>query len=383
MPTTEYGKAAIALTEELIRRPSVTPDDCGCQALMMARLAAVGFHCEPMPFGEVANFWATRGSDQGPTLVFAGHTDVVPTGPEDLWSSPPFEPSQRRGQLYGRGAADMKASLAAMIVATEAFVSEHPEHAGRIGFLITADEEGPARDGTARVVDTLRSRDERIDWCVVGEPSSSDQLGDVIKNGRRGSLGATVTIKGKQGHIAYPHLADNPIHSAMRGLDALVHEHWDEGNEFFQPTSLQFSNIQSGTGASNVIPGELVAQFNIRFSTEVTDIYLRQRCEEILRDHRLDFDIEWSLSGQPFLTEPGALVDATRESIAEVTGLSPELSTGGGTSDGRFIAQMGCQLIELGPINASIHQIDEHVRVDDIPRLTKIYHGIMQRLLLR
>lgn len=380
MPTTEYGQSAIALTRELIARPSVTPSDAGCQSLMMERLEAVGFRCEPMVFGDVTNFWATWG-DSGPTLVFAGHTDVVPTGPEEQWLSPPFTPTERNGMLYGRGAADMKASLAAMVVATEAFVRETPPRHGRIAFLITSDEEGPAINGTVKVVETLKERGETIDWCVVGEPSSSQQLGDTIKNGRRGSLGAVVHVRGRQGHIAYPHLAKNPIHKAFNAFDALVRERWDDGNDFFEPTSLQFSNISAGTGATNVIPGDLTAQFNIRFCTEVTDVYLRSRCEEILRDHGLDFDIEWSLSGQPFLTEPGALVDAARESILEVTGGDTLLSTGGGTSDGRFIATTGCQLLELGPVNESIHQIDEHIRISDIPRLTKIYHGIIQRLL--
>lgn len=380
MPTTEYGKASIQLTRELIERPSVTPEDGGCQGLMMARLAECGFVCEPFPAEDVSNFWAVHGSD-GPTLVFAGHTDVVPPGPEDQWLSPPFEASERDGLLYGRGAADMKSELASMVVAAEAFVREHPEHPGRLAFLITSDEEGPAVNGTVKVVNALMERGDRIDWCVVGEPSSTDALGDVVKNGRRGSLGATVTIKGRQGHIAYPHLADNPIHKCFVALDALTREKWDEGNAFFAPTSLQFSNINGGTGATNVIPGEITAQFNIRFSTEVTDVFLRQRCEEILRSHGVDFDIEWNLSGQPFLTEPGALVDAARESILEVTGQTASLSTGGGTSDGRFIAKTGAQILEIGHINASIHQINEHVLIDDIPRLTKIYHGIMQRLL--
>lgn len=382
MPTTEYGKAAIALTRALIERPSVTPDDAGCQPLIMDRLTALGFHCEPLRFGDVDNFWAVFG-EGGPTLVFAGHTDVVPTGPEDQWQSAPFTATERDGKLFGRGAADMKASLAAMTVATEAFLKEHPTPAGRIAFLITADEEGPAIDGTRKVVDALAARGETIDWCIVGEPSSSESLGDTIKNGRRGSLGASLTVRGQQGHIAYPHLADNPIHRAFKALDALTREPWDEGNAFFEPTSLQFSNIQAGTGATNVIPDCLNAEFNIRFSTEVTDVFLRQRCEQILRDHGIDFEVEWVLSGQPFLTEPGTLVDAARESIEEVTGLKAALSTGGGTSDGRFIASLASQLIELGPVNASIHQIDEHILTDSIPRLTKIYHGIMQRLLTR
>jgi len=381
MPTTDYSKAAIALTEDLIRCASVTPEDAGCQTVMMDRLRALGFRCEPMRFGNVDNFWAALG-DEGPTLVFAGHTDVVPPGPENRWQSPPFQPVVRDGKLYGRGAADMKASLAAMVVAAEALLAEPPPLKGRLAFLITSDEEGPAVHGTVKVMETLSERGEAIDWCVVGEPSSSESLGDVIKNGRRGSLGAVVTVRGKQGHIAYPHLADNPIHRAFVGFDALAREHWDEGNAFFNPTSMQFSNINAGTGATNVIPGDLVAQFNIRFCTEVTDIQLRHRCEEILTQHGLDFDIEWTLSGQPFLTEPGALVEAAQTAIKEVTGHTAMLSTGGGTSDGRFIAQTGCQILELGPINASIHQIDEHVLVDDIGRLTKIYHGIMRRLLV-
>ncbi len=381
MPTTEYGKAAIALTKALIERPSVTPNDAGCQQMMAERLTAIGFHCEHLRFGEVENLWAVMGNS-GPTLAFAGHTDVVPTGPLEQWQSDPFCATERNGLLFGRGAADMKASLAAMLVATEAFVHQFGEPVGRIGFLITADEEGPAKDGTVRVVETLQKRGEQIDWCIVGEPSSSDVLGDTVKNGRRGSLGATVTVRGKQGHIAYPHLADNPIHRAFAAFDELSKVHWDDGNAFFAPTSLQFSNINAGTGATNVIPGQLQAQFNIRFCTETTDIELRQRCEAILNHHGLSFDIEWNLSGQPFLTEPGVLSQAAMDSIQEVMGYEPALSTGGGTSDGRFIAQMGTQILELGPVNRSIHQIDEHVAIDDIPRLTKIYHGVLQRLLL-
>lgn len=382
MPTTEYGEAAIALTRELIERASITPSDAGCQAVMMQRLSRLGFNCEALRFGEVDNLWATRGASN-PTLVFAGHTDVVPPGPEDLWSNPPFEATAIDGVLYGRGAADMKASLAAMIVATEAFTAQNPEHAGRIGFLITSDEEGPAVDGTTRVVDSLLARGEHLDWCVVGEPSSSAVLGDVIKNGRRGSINGVLTIRGQQGHIAYPHLADNPIHKAFRVLEALASEPWDEGNDFFEPTRLQFGNINAGTGATNVIPGQLTAQFNVRFSTETSDVAIRRRCEEIINKYLSDFEIEWQVSGQPFLTEPGALVEAASASIEAVTGQRPRLSTGGGTSDGRFIARTGAQIVELGPVNASIHQLNEHILLADIPRLTAIYHGILVRLLRR
>lgn len=366
---------------DLIRRASVTPEDGGCQALMMARLQKLGFECTPLPFGEVSNFWAERGSS-GPILVFAGHTDVVPTGPAGAWDSPPFEPTLRDGVLYGRGAADMKGSLAAMVVACEAFVAAHPDHPGRIGFLITSDEEGPAVDGTVRVLEYLRDTGRTIDWCLVGEPSSSEQLGDVIKNGRRGSLNASLTVRGVQGHIAYPQLADNPIHRALPALAALTAEVWDEGNSFFPPTSLQISNIGGGTGATNVIPGQLEVMFNFRFSTEVSDAELRERTEALLRVHGLDYTIEWSLSGQPFLTPGGALVEATVESIRRETGLETELSTAGGTSDGRFIAPTGAQVVELGPVNRTIHKLNEAVVAADLPRLAAIYRGILERLLL-
>lgn len=380
MPTIDTEHAAITLTKELIKRQSVTPKDDGCQPLMAERLEKLGFTCESLSAEEVLNFWATHGSD-GPTLVFAGHTDVVPPGPLEQWDSDPFVPTERDGFLYGRGAADMKASLAAMVVATESFVTRHPDHKGRIGYLITADEEGPAIHGTQYVVETLKSRGETIDWCVVGEPSSTATLGDIVKNGRRGSINATLTIKGQQGHVAYPHLADNPMHKAFSVLNQLCDIEWDQGNEFFDPTRLQFSNIQSGTGATNVIPGELTAVLNLRFSTETTAEAIKSQCEAVLGDSGVDYEIDWQLSGNPFLTEPGDLVDAVRESIVETTGVTATLSTGGGTSDGRFIATMGSQIIELGPINASIHQRNEHVLIDDIPRLARIYEGIMERLL--
>jgi succinyl-diaminopimelate desuccinylase len=380
MPTTEYGAEAIALTRQLIECQSVTPNDAGCQEILMQRLMTAGFACESMRFGDVDNFWASRGQGDG-TLVFAGHTDVVPTGPEARWSTEPFTPTERDGVLYGRGTADMKASLAAMTVAAEAFTKQHGNHIGRLAFLITADEEGPATDGTVKVVEELISRGEKLDWCVVGEPSSSESLGDIIKNGRRGSINGVITIRGKQGHIAYPQFADNPIHAAFLALDALAKEPWDEGNAFFEPTRLQFGNIQAGTGATNIIPGTLTAQFNVRFSTETDATTIRSRCERILSAHVSDFDIEWRLSGEPFLTKPGALVDAVSASIESITGTSPTLSTGGGTSDGRFIAKTGTQIVELGPINASIHQVDEHILLSDIPRLTAIYFGIMTRLL--
>ena len=367
---------------ELVRRQSVTPEDDGCQAFMMQRLQELGFSCTDLPFGEVSNFWAERG-DSGPILVFAGHTDVVPPGPLEQWNSPPFDPTLRDGLLYGRGTADMKGSLAAMLVACESFLAEHPEHPGRIGFLITSDEEGPAVNGTVKVLDYLQQNGKSIDWCLVGEPSSAATLGDVVKNGRRGSLGAVLTVRGVQGHVAYPHLADNPIHRLLPALHALTAEHWDEGNEFFPPTSMQVSNISGGTGATNVIPGEAQVVFNFRFSTEVTEAQLRERTEQLLTAHGLDYDLQWQLSGQPFLTEEGHLVQATIASVTAVTGNAPELSTAGGTSDGRFIAPTGAQVVELGTCNATIHKLNEQVIADDLPRLAAIYHGILERLLLQ
>ncbi len=370
------------LAIDLIQRPSVTPEDEGCQALMMARLAAIGFHCEPLRFGEVDNFWAVRG-DEGPLLCFAGHTDVVPTGPESDWQTPPFEPEISGGMLRGRGAADMKGSLAAMVTACERFVSEHPDHRGRIAFLITSDEEGPAKNGTVKVVEWLESQGEKIDWCVVGEPSSTDAVGDVIKNGRRGSLGAVLKVRGIQGHVAYPHLAKNPIHLAAPALAELAAEQWDEGNDFFPATSFQISNINGGTGATNVIPGELEVVFNFRFSTELTADILQQRTEAILEKHGLDYALEWNLSGQPFLTSEGPLVEAAQNAIRRVTGRDAVLSTAGGTSDGRFIAPTGAQVVELGPVNATIHKVDECVNAEDLNQLSAMYQAMMDDLLAR
>ena len=371
----------LALTKALISRASVTPQDKGCQELMIERLNAIGFDVEHLRFGDVDNFWAVRG-DSGPILCFAGHTDVVPTGPESQWSYPPFDPTAIDGQLYGRGAADMKGSLAAMVVAVEQFVTEHPNHDGRIAFLITSDEEGIAANGTVKVVNWLQEQNIIPEFCLVGEPSSTARCGDVIKNGRRGSLGCTMTVKGKQGHVAYPQFARNPIHSTMSAIAALTTEVWDHGNQFFPATSFQVSNINSGTGATNVIPGELTAVFNFRFSTEVTDQILRQRTEAILDAHGLDYTLDWKLSGQAFLTQEGRLVDAAVASILDVTGLETELSTAGGTSDGRFIAPMGTQVVELGPVNASIHQVDENVNIADLDILTNIYQTLLAKLFI-
>lgn len=367
---------------ELIRRPSVTPDDAGCQQWMAERLTALGFHCEHLRFGEVDNLWARRGT-AAPLLVFAGHTDVVPTGDRNQWRSDPFTPEVRDGMLYGRGAADMKGSLAAMLVAVERFVHAHPDHAGSIGFLITADEEGPAVDGTVRVVEHLGRRNEKIDWCIVGEPSSTAAVGDVIKNGRRGSLGARMVVRGTQGHVAYPHLADNPIHRVAPALAALAAEVWDEGNAFFPATSFQISNLNAGTGATNVIPGTCEVLFNFRFSTEVTAETLQARTEAILDRHGVVRDIEWTLSGLPFLTPPGTLVDGVVAAIREVTGRDAELSTAGGTSDGRFIAPTGAQVIELGPVNATIHKVDECTPVAELDQLADIYRLALENLLTR
>ncbi|MEO9653749.1 succinyl-diaminopimelate desuccinylase [Marinomonas sp.] len=372
----------LELALDLISRPSVTPEDAGCQDLMIARLEKVGFNIEPMPFGDVKNFYAKRGTS-GPNLCFAGHTDVVPTGPESSWKVPPFEPKILDGMLYGRGAADMKGSLAAMVTAVENFIAEHPNHEGQISFLITSDEEGPFVDGTTRVVDALMARNEKVDWCIVGEPSSTNVLGDIIKNGRRGSFSGDLTVYGKQGHVAYPHLAKNPIHLAAPALDEMANAHWDNGNDFFPPTSFQISNIQSGTGATNVVPGELNAQFNFRFSSELDFDALKVRVIEILEKHQLEYDIQWTYNGLPFLTRPGELVDAIVSSVQDTVNITPELSTSGGTSDGRFIAKMGTQVVELGPINATIHQINECVDAESLNQLSSIYQGILNKLFVK
>lgn len=368
------------LTFDLMSRPSVTPADGGCQQVMAARLAAAGFAVEPLRYGVVENFWAKRGSG-GPVFCFAGHTDVVPTGPLEEWSSDPFRPEIRDGMLYGRGAADMKSGLAAMVTATEAFVREHPRHRGSIAFLITSDEEGPSVDGTKRVVETLRDRGERIDWCVVGEPSSEQAIGDTIKIGRRGSLSGRLTVHGIQGHIAYPQLAENPVHTFAPALAELTGRAWDAGNEHFQPTSFQVSNFNAGTGAPNVIPGELKARFNLRYSPVQTIEGLRETVEGILKKHGVRYTLEWYVSGEPFFTPPAELSRAAAAAVRTECGAEPKLSTGGGTSDGRFIALLGAQVVELGVVNQTIHKVDECVRVEDIDRLREIYIGVLDRLL--
>lgn len=370
----------LELAFELLRRPSITPLDEGCLTLIGERLAHIGFRLENLRFGDVDNLWARRG-DSGPLFCFAGHTDVVPTGPAERWQTHPFEPViDDEGYLRGRGAADMKGSIAAMITAIERFVAQHPDHQGSLAFLLTSDEEGPAIHGTVKVVEHLEARQEKIDWCLVGEPSSTNRVGDIIKNGRRGSLGARLLVKGKQGHVAYPHLASNPIHRATPALAALAAEVWDEGNAFFPATSFQISNIHAGTGATNVVPGELEVLFNFRFSTELTAERLQQRTGALLDQHGLDYEIEWTLSGQPFLTAAGALVEATTQAIQEVTGQPTALSTSGGTSDGRFIAPTGAQVVELGPVNATIHQVDERVKATDLDQLSAIYQRLLEKL---
>jgi succinyl-diaminopimelate desuccinylase len=370
----------LALTLDLMARNSVTPADGGCQQVMMERLAAAGFTVEPLRYGVVDNFWAKRGSG-GPVFCFAGHTDVVPTGPLEEWKSDPFQPAVRDGVLYGRGAADMKSGLAAMVTACEAFVRERPRHEGSIAFLITSDEEGPSVDGTKRVVETLKARGERIDWCVVGEPSSETAIGDTIKIGRRGSLSGRLTVHGVQGHIAYPQLAENPVHTFAPALAELTSRTWDKGNEHFQPTSFQVSNFNAGTGAPNVIPGELKARFNLRYSPVQTLDGLKETVEGILKKHGVRYSLEWYVSGEPFFTPPAELSQAAIEAIRAETGAAPKLTTGGGTSDGRFIAPMGAQVVELGVVNATIHKVNECVRVAEIDALHRIYLGVLRSLL--
>lgn len=369
----------IELAQQLIRRPSLSPDDAGCQALLTARLQAVGFTVETMDIDDTKNFWAWRG--QGKTLAFAGHTDVVPAGDGSHWINPPFAAVIRNGLLYGRGSADMKGSLAAMVVAAERFVATHPRHKGRLAFLITSDEEASAANGTARVVERLISRQERLDYCLVGEPSSNETVGDVVKNGRRGSLTASLTIHGIQGHVAYPQLAENPLHRVLPLLNELVAIEWDQGNTYFPATSMQIVNIRAGTGSNNVIPGDCVVQFNFRYSTELTDTVIRQRILALLEKHQLRYTLEWHLSGQPFLTPSGELVVAAINAIKHYNAIAPQLQTGGGTSDGRFIATMGAQVVELGPVNATIHKVNECVKAADLQLLSRMYQRIIKQLI--
>jgi succinyl-diaminopimelate desuccinylase len=372
---------SIDLLCDLVRRRSVTPDDAGCQDVLRDRLGAVGFACETMQFNDVTNLWARRGTS-GPVLCLAGHTDVVPPGNEAEWDSEPFEPTVRNGLLYARGAADMKSGLAAMVVAVEKFVEAHPEHAGSIAFLVTSDEEGRARDGTLKVMEVLAARQERIDWCVLGEPSSERQLGDVVRIGRRGSLSGMLRVDGIQGHVAYPQLADNPIRRFAPVLAELHEIHWDEGNDYFPPTSFQVVDVRAGIGAPNVTPGELTARFNFRYSTEWTHESLQEKVHSVFDAHEINYELDWHLSGKPFLTAPGRLVDVVQQAVTETVGKPPELSTGGGTSDGRFISPAGVDVVELGPVNASIHKVNEHIRVDDVVTLTNMYRRILELLLL-
>lgn len=373
--------ATLELTQELIRRPSVSPEDHGCLEIITRRLQALGFRVERLAFGPVENIWARHGA--GPVLCFAGHTDVVPTGPREEWHTDPFEPVIKDGILYGRGAADMKSGLAAMITATERFIGRHPDHSGTLAFLLTSDEEGPSVDGTRRVMEVLEARNEKIDWCIVGEPTSNDALGDMIKIGRRGSLSGKLTVHGVQGHVAYPHLADNPVHAVAPALAELAARVWDKGNEFFQPTTFQISNINAGTGAPNVIPGDLKARFNIRFSTEQTVEKLQQTIIGILDRHKVNYTLEWFVSGLPFFTPPGKLSAAVQQAVKEKTGRTPQMSTTGGTSDGRFIAPTGAQVVELGVINATIHKVNECVRVADVDTISATYERVMELLLAK
>lgn len=373
-------KEVVELTKELLLRPSVTPDDAGCQALIAERLQRAGFACEHLRFGEVDNLWATHGSD-GPVLALLGHTDVVPPGPREAWASDPFVPEIRDGVLYGRGAADMKGSVAAFVVALERFVAAHPDHPGTVALLLTSDEEGDAIDGARRVAEVFRERGQKIDWCVTGEPSSTAKLGDLLRVGRRGTLSATLTVRGVQGHVAYPEKARNPIHQAMPALAELAAQRWDEGYESFPPTSLQISNVHAGTGANNVIPGELQVLFNLRYNPNWRAEQLEQRCETVLEAHGLDYAIHWHRGGEPFYTPEGPLRAAAREVLARFSGGPPQESTGGGTSDARFIAPLGAQCVEIGPVNASIHKVDEHVTVADLEALPDLYQALIERLL--
>ena len=371
----------LALSKAFINQPSVTPEDLNCQPMMIEMLEPLGFECETMQFEDVRNLWARKGQE-GPLVCFAGHTDVVPTGPVEEWTHPPFAAKVVDGMLHGRGAADMKGSIAAFMVATERFVKNHPNHKGSIAYLITSDEEGPSINGTVKVIEALEARNEKIQMCIVGEPSSTTLCGDTIKNGRRGSLGAVMTVKGIQGHVAYPHLAKNPIHLAMPALTEMTQEVWDQGNDFFPATTFQISNFNGGTGATNVIPGAAEIVFNFRFSTELTEQELKDRTHAIMDKYGFDYHIDWKLSGHPFLTAEGSLVEAAVKAIKDVTGIDTELSTSGGTSDGRFIAPTGAQVLELGPINATIHQVNEHVSVSDLEQLTVIYERILENLLV-
>lgn len=371
----------IELTQQLISRESVTPEDAGCQQLMASRLEKLGFNIESMFFVDTLNMWARKGTE-APVFCFAGHTDVVPTGDVKNWTTPPFEPVIKDGHIFGRGAADMKGSLAAMVVATENFVKAHPDHKGSIAFLITSDEEGPFINGTMKVIETLEARNEKIDMCIVGEPSSTNYCGDIVKNGRRGSLTGDLTVKGIQGHVAYPHLAENPIHKVSQSLFQLTETQWDLGNDFFPPTSFQISNINSGTGAGNVIPGDIEIMFNFRYSTEVTAEQLVHQVETLFNDNELNYELQWTYNGLPFLTDAGTLVDAVNIAVEEVTGKKPQLLTTGGTSDGRFIAPTGAQVVELGPCNATIHKVNESVSVADLDQLTEMYFKVLENTLL-
>ncbi len=374
-------KEVVELTKELLLRPSVTPDDAGCQVLIAERLRRAGFVCESLRFGEVDNLWATHGAG-GPVLALLGHTDVVPPGPREAWASDPFVPEIRDGVLYGRGAADMKGSVAAFVVALERFVAEHPDHPGMVALLLTSDEEGDAIDGVRRVADAFRERGQKIDWCITGEPSSTAKLGDLLRVGRRGTLSATLTVRGVQGHVAYPEKARNPIHQAMPALAELAAQRWDDGYESFPPTSLQISNVHAGTGANNVIPGELRVLFNLRYNPHWRAEQLEARCESVLRSHGLEYAIHWHRGGEPFYTPEGALRSGAREVLARFAGAPPQESTGGGTSDARFIAPLGAQCVEIGPVNASIHKVDEHVSVADLEALPDLYRALIERLLL-